>query len=85
MYVIYKITRTPGFVSYSGPSWDRAGIRDQYKETYSDKEEATRLAKKLYEVNPAGFAVVDVDCVKACSNAQPCDCVGSCKYINPHI
>lgn len=58
MYVIHKNSRAPGNVSYAGPTWDRAGLRDQYQETYSDREYAEFLALKLYDHNPGvGFKV----------------------------
>lgn len=57
-YVIYKCTRSPGAVSYHGPTWDRAGLRHLWQATYKSFEEANDLAKKLTEANPGvGFAV----------------------------
>ena len=59
-YVIHKSSRLPAHVSYTGPTLDRAGLRDQYKETYTDKAEAEAIAKILTEYNPVGFDVSQV-------------------------
>lgn len=56
-YVIHKTSREPSDASYSGSTWDRAGIRTQYRETYADKAEAERIAKALTKCNPVGFVV----------------------------
>lgn len=61
VYVIHKTTRLPGDASYSGATWDRAGIRDRYREKYDSKREATALAAKLTECNPVGFEVTRVE------------------------
>ena len=63
-YVIYKSTRLPWLVSYSGATWDIAGIRDQYRETYYDKATAEALAKKLSAANPVGFSVASVEIIR---------------------
>jgi hypothetical protein len=59
-YVIHKSSRTPGKISYSGPTWDKAGIRDAYKETFLHEETAKDIAEMLSEHNPVGFAVSSV-------------------------
>lgn len=59
-YVIYKATRLPRTDSYAGPTWDFAGIRDQFKEVYDDRAEAERIAAKLAEFNAVGFEVASV-------------------------
>lgn len=56
-WIIHKMTRFPEKSSYSGSTWDSAGIREQWKEVYSDQEEAERLAKILTKHNPVGFEV----------------------------
>jgi len=56
-YVIYKGSRIPGSVSYSGPTWDRANLRHKYKEQYQEREEAKALALELSRYNPVGFDV----------------------------
>ena len=56
-YVIYKSTRLPGPASYSGPTWDSAGIRHLYKETYENKVDAEKIAAILTEHNGVGFSV----------------------------
>lgn len=59
-YIIHKNSRSPGFVSYSGITWDQAGLRNSYRETYETKEGAEFLAKKLSEANPVGFSVAEM-------------------------
>lgn len=56
-YVIHKWSRNPASSSYSGPTWDNAGLRDRYKDVYTNKDEALELAKILGEYNPVGFEV----------------------------
>jgi hypothetical protein len=56
-YVIYKSTRTPSAASYNGPTWDFAGIRHLYKETYENKVDAEKIAAILTEHNGVGFSV----------------------------
>jgi hypothetical protein len=60
MYVIHKVTRIPTDKSYSGSTWDKANLRDRYKEQYESEEEALLLAKALEYDNPVGFAVARV-------------------------
>lgn len=57
MYVIHKISRLPGTVSYSGPTWDEAGLRDEWRDTYEEYDVARILALILSRYNPAGFTV----------------------------
>ena len=59
-YVICKNSRESGEVSYSGPTWDEAGIRNLYQPTYRSKDWALRIAKFLTKHNPVGFHVVEV-------------------------
>ena len=59
-YVICKNSRDAGVVSYSGPTWDSAGIRNLYQPHYRSKDWALRLAKFLTKHNPVGFHVVEV-------------------------
>ena len=56
-YVIYKKSRYPGKKSYSGPTWDKAGIRHLCEDYYKSKEEARLLAVILSRFNPVGFDV----------------------------
>lgn len=60
-YVIHKTSRAPGDQSYSGSTWDRAGMRTRYRETYSNKAEAERIAKILTKYNPVGFVVSEAE------------------------
>ena len=59
-YEICKTSRESGGVSYSGPTWDEAGIRNLYQPNYRSKSWALRLAKFLTKHNPVGFHVVEV-------------------------
>ena len=59
-YVIHKLSRTPRDDSYSGPTWDAAGIRHRYQPTYATHQEAKSLAKVLSAYNPVGFGVSTV-------------------------
>ena len=57
-WVIHKNSRMPGRVSYTGPTWERAGIREQYKEVYDSELKAKSLAYHLTLANPGvGFSV----------------------------
>jgi hypothetical protein len=56
-YVIHKSIRLPGAESYNGPTWDSAGIRHLYKETYENKVDAERIAAILTAYNGVGFSV----------------------------
>lgn len=56
-YIIYKSSRLPQSVSYSGPTWDIAGIRDLYQPQYDNYDTANTLAKKLTQFNGVGFEV----------------------------
>lgn len=56
-YVIHKSSRVPAHISYTGPTLDRAGLRDQYKETYDNYKEAKAFADELSKYNPVGFEV----------------------------
>lgn len=56
-YVIHKASRMPHEISYSGPTWDRAGLRAYYREQYTNKEEAENLAWLLSDYNGDGFQV----------------------------
>ncbi len=58
--VIRKFSRSPANESYSGPSWDSAGIRDRWKPVYISRAEAEELARLLAEVNPVGFQVSEM-------------------------
>ena len=57
MFVIYKNSRIPEDVSYSGPAWDAAQIRHLRKDVYEDELEAVALCPLLSYVNPIGFSV----------------------------
>lgn len=59
-WVIYKNSRDPGRVSYTGPTWDRAGIREHYREVYDSELKAKSLAHHLTHANPGvGFSVAE--------------------------
>lgn len=60
-FVIHKSSRVPSDESYSGPTWDSAGIRDRYKPVYDNVEEAIDLAYLLTKANPVGFRVFCFD------------------------
>lgn len=60
-YVIYKSTRLPGITSYTGPTWDYAGVRHLYKEVYENRFEAERIAAILTQHNGVGFSVKSID------------------------
>lgn len=59
MYVITKLSRAPRADSYSGPTWDQAGLRHRYKPQYETKEEARALADQLSAYNPVGFEATE--------------------------
>ena len=59
-WVIYKKTREPGRVSYDGPTWDEAGIRNLWKNSYEDKTEAMAIALVLSTWNLVGFDVHEI-------------------------
>jgi hypothetical protein len=69
-YVIYKSTRLPATVSYSGATWDSAGIREQYQTQFDNPETARFLAKKLTEFNGVGFKVAEIIDNKIIENFQ---------------
>lgn len=61
-YVIHKATRLPADKSFGGWIWDCAGLRSEYRETYSDKAVAETVAAMLtaysgedYEVSEAHY------------------------------
>jgi hypothetical protein len=56
-YIVHKATRSPMVFSYTGPTWDEAGIRSRYQEVYASKDEAEEIAAILSKHNPVGFAV----------------------------
>jgi hypothetical protein len=60
LYVITKNSRIPRAYSYSGPTWDAAGIRMIYKPQYESKVVAEEVAKRLSEFNPIGFSVQEI-------------------------
>jgi hypothetical protein len=60
-FVIHKTSRMPTDVSYGGPTWDAADLRDIYQETYDDLAHAEWIAAKLSQHNPVGFAVSHID------------------------
>lgn len=60
-YVIYKSSRAPTDQSYSGPTWDVAGIRHRYKRVYDDIREAEELAVVLTSFNGVGFKVSPIE------------------------
>lgn len=57
MWVIHKKTRAPSKVSYAGPAWDEANMRDEYQSQYKDRKQAEILACYLSRQNPVGFKV----------------------------
>lgn len=59
-YVIYKASRLPRTESYSGPTWDQAGIREQYQVQYDNADSAQILAAILTEYNGVGFKVAEL-------------------------
>lgn len=69
-YVIYKSTRLPTAVSYCGPTWDSAGIREKYQIQFDNPETAGNLARKLTEFNGVGFKVAEIIDNKIIENFQ---------------
>lgn len=59
-YVIHKMSRAPGDISYNGATWDRASLRDRYQERYTNKKEAEHIAILLGRSNPVGFCVTRI-------------------------
>lgn len=57
MYVIHKNSSRLRSESYSGPTWDDAGIRGKRQDVYRTREEAEELAKILSQFNQTGFSV----------------------------
>lgn len=57
MYVIYKSTRLPTDISYSGPTWDSAGIRHRYRAQYDNLNLVEEIVKILNDYNPIGFKI----------------------------
>jgi len=58
-WVISKRSRLQTDRSYSGPTWDTAGIRNRYQKVYDDHDEAAQCASLLSAHNPVGFDVVE--------------------------
>ena len=56
-YIIHKSSRALVKRTYSGPTWDVAGLRVYYREYYTDRKLATSLAYILSCSNPVGFTV----------------------------
>lgn len=63
MYTIQKNSRSDPTrkESYTGPTWDQAGLRPLYLKQYWDYELAYDIANRLSCVNPVGFVVVKVE------------------------
>ena len=60
-YIVIKRSRNPdGWISYNGPTWDRAGIRARREDAYSSAQVAQEVADLLTGFNPVGFDVVPV-------------------------
>lgn len=59
-YVIYKASRSPEKISYSGPTWDDIGLRYAYATTYTDLAYAEELAIRLSKANHVGFRVAEM-------------------------
>lgn len=64
MYIIHKATMSPQEDSYSGPTWDAAGLRELYKPQYTVMWVAEFIAKKLSQYSNAGFRVASIHEVK---------------------
>lgn len=60
----YFVTKR-GDHPYSGPSWQRAGIKAEF---YLSFEKADNAARSLTSVNPVGFQVIELD-----STLKPCN------------
>jgi hypothetical protein len=61
MYVIHKSSRAPDPLgSYSGSTWDKAGIRQLYRPFYYIRAGAQAIADQLTAANPVGFQVSKV-------------------------
>lgn len=58
MYIICKTSRIGTDRTYSGITWDKANIRNRYRETYSNYTEANDIAFELTKYNPVGFVVM---------------------------
>lgn len=56
-FVIHKNSRTALTLSYSGPTWDSAGIRHLRCDSYANKEYAEAIAIILSKYNLVGFQV----------------------------
>jgi hypothetical protein len=60
-YIVIKRSRNPdGWISYNGPTWDRAGIRARRQDAYSSAQVAQEIADLLSGFNPVGFVVMPV-------------------------
>jgi len=59
-YVIHKVDEVPKYTSYSGGTWDRAGIRSLYKEVYFRKDTARMYADILSDYSFVDFKVSEV-------------------------
>ena len=60
-YIIHKSSRAPEAISYSGPTWDMAGIRNRYRPQYDNKQDALYWCFILTITNPVGFKVAEVE------------------------
>ena len=59
-WVIYKNSRCPAHVSYSGPTWERANLRGLYQDVYHDFFKASSIDYHLTLANPGvGFSVAE--------------------------
>ena len=67
-FVIHKTSRRPDgdYGSYSGPTWDFAGLRDRYQAFYVSRNEAEELAGYLTIYNPVGFLVSKIETYPQC-------------------
>lgn len=64
VYIIYKASRSPDIISYSGATWDAANIRNMYQERYYSYMIAYECVKILNKFNPCAFKIMEIpECI----------------------
>ncbi len=55
LWVVHKVTRSPGPASYAGTAW--LGTKLRYEGQYRDRKYANLVAEALSAKSPVGFTV----------------------------
>lgn len=59
-WVVYKGSRSPERINYSGPTWDQAFPREWWVPQYKSRRAAYLVAAILNMHNPVGFQIARV-------------------------